>query len=89
MTYHDEGEDCQAAAANPSKVHSQSSAVVAHQLYSSIDVAVQPIDLHTCLGTHQDAHKGGSEHSVTVEIPVVAEPNASRTKQAMPKICKQ
>ena len=89
MTHHDEGEYSQAATANPSEVHSQGSAVVANQLYSSIDVAVQPIDLHASFGAHQDPHKGGPEHSVAVEVPVIAEPDASGPKQAMPEVCKQ
>ena len=88
-THHDEGEYSQAAAANPSEVHSQSSAVVANQLYSGIDVAIQPIDLHASLGAHQDAHKGGSEHPIAIEVPVIAKPDSSRPNQAMPEICKQ
>ena len=52
MTHHDEGEHSQAAAANPSEVHSQGSAVVAHQLHPSIDVAVQPVDLHASIGAN-------------------------------------
>lgn len=88
MTHHDEGEDRQAAAADPPEVHSQSGAVVAHQLYPSVDVTVQPIDLHAGSWAHQNTHKSGPEHSIAIEVPVIAEPDASRAHQAMPEVDK-
>ena len=84
--HHDEGEDSQTTASNPSVVHTHGSAVIADQLNTSIDVTVQPVDLHTGAAAHQQAHKGGSEDTISVEVPVIAEPDAASTNKAVAKV---
>jgi len=84
--HHDEGEDCQTTASNPSVVHTHSSAVVANQLDTSIDVTVQPIDLHTSTAAHQQPNKSGSEDTISIEVPVIAEPDTSSTNKAVAKV---
>lgn len=68
--YHKEREDSQAPAPNCSEVYSVGGTVVANQLHTSIDVTVQPIDLHTGIWSHQQANKCGSEDPITIEVPV-------------------
>lgn len=61
---------------------------VAHKqadLYTRVDVAVQPIDLHACVAPDQETHKGTSEHSIAVEVPVIEEPDATSADQSMPE----
>ena len=57
-SYHDEGEDCEATTPDSSVVDKQGCAVVANQLDPSIDVTVEPVDLHTGISAHQQTHKG-------------------------------
>jgi len=84
--HHDEGEDCQTTASNPSVVHTQSSAVVANQLDTGVDVTVEPVDLHARTAAHQQPNKGGSEDTISIEVPVIAEPDTSSTNKAVAKV---
>ena len=86
QAHHDEGEDSQTTAPNPSVVHTHSSAVVANQLDTSVDVTVQPVDLHTGVTAHQQPNKGGSEDTISIEVPVIAEPDTSSTNKAVAKV---
>ncbi len=84
--HHDEREDCQTTASNPPVVHTHSSRVVANQLDTGVDVTVEPVDLHTGTAAHQQPNKGGSEDTVSIEVPVIAEPDASSTNQTVAKV---
>lgn len=44
-----------------------------HHLYSSIDVAVQPVDLHTGFAANQNTNKGTAEDAIAIEVPVIAD----------------
>ncbi len=76
-TYHDKGEHGKTFPAKPSVIHTHGSAVVADQLNTSVDVTIQPIDLHTGTAANQETDKGGSEDAVAIEVPVIAEPDSS------------
>ena len=84
--HHAEREDGQSTTSNCSKVHSVGCAVVANQLHTSIDVAVQPVDLNTGIGSNQKTNKGGSEDTIAVEVPVIAEPYAAGSNQSVPEV---
>ncbi len=84
--HHDEGEDCQTTASNPSVVHAHSSAIVANQLDTGVDVTVEPVDLHASTAAHQQPNKGGSEDTISIEVPVIAEPDTSSTNKAVTKV---
>ncbi len=84
--HHDEGEDSQTTASNPSVVHTHSSAVVPDQLDTSVDVTVEPVDLHTGTAAHQQPNKGGSEDTISIEVPVIAEPDTSSSNKAVAKV---
>lgn len=58
-------------------------------LNSSIDIAVQPIDLYTGIAAHQKANKSASEDAIAVEVPVIAEPDSASAEQAVPEACQQ
>lgn len=58
-------------------------------LNTSINVTVQPIDLHTSIAAHQDPYKCASEDAIAVEVPVIAEPNAASAYQAVPEASQQ
>ncbi len=60
-----------------------------HHLYSSIDVAVQPVDLHTGFAANQNTHKGTAEDAIAIEVPVVAEPDAASSQQTVPEHAEQ
>ena len=84
--HHDEREDSQSTASNPSVVHTHSSGVVPDQLDTGVDVTVEPVDLYTGTAAHQQPNKSGSEDTVSVEVPVIAEPNTSSTNKAVAKV---
>ena len=58
-------------------------------LYSSIDVAIEPVDLHTGLAANQNTNKGTAEDAIAIEVPVVAEPDAPRSHETVPEHAEQ